>query len=108
MSKITSSDLGLTVQQFRKYRHALKTGKLNVVGVSCTRNGWVGFRLFTADDNTQIVIKPATYWSNSKGFYHCVAWGTDRRLEVVLSVGYALGLSFHDISQQYRWLSWER
>lgn len=107
MTTVTSSDLGLTVQQFRKYRQALRTGKINVVGVSSTRNGWVGFRLFTQDDSTQIVVKQSAYWSKSKGFYHCVAWGTDRRLEVVLSVGYTLGLQFNEISQQYRWLSWE-
>ena len=90
-----------------KYRRALKSGRLNVVGVKQTSNGWTGFRLF-AHDGTQIVMHGSSYWSDTKGYYHCVAWGTDRRLEIVLSVGYALGLKFKEISQSYRWLSWER
>jgi hypothetical protein len=97
----------LSKEQLRKFKRAIKSGKINVVGVKQTSNGWTGFRLFM-QDGTQICIQDSPYYSKTKGYYHCTAWGTDRRLEVVLSVGYALGLGFHDISQQYRWLSWER
>jgi hypothetical protein len=41
------------------------------------------------------------YWSKKKQCYWVTAIGTSRPLEVILSVGYTLGLSFHEIMQRY-------
>ena len=53
-----------------------------------------------------IVVTESAYYNDKDTNYKCVAWGTDRRLEIILSIGYALGLEFDEIKQNYKWVQW--
>lgn len=95
-----------------KFKRALERGDLLIVGTNCTRNGWTKFRVFIPEKRTNrpgfvlvpVQVPEAAYWSERLYSYKCTAWGTDRRLEVILKIGYALGLSFDEIKQNYKWV----
>lgn len=87
------------------YKNALKEGRVYLTVASQTSNGTTGYNLYILDKKTRYmkyVCGHSCYWSNTKGYYHVVAWGTSRPLEVILSVGYNLGLKFEEIRQNYR------
>lgn len=87
-----------------QYKNALKTGRILIIGTKYTTNGWTSFRVFLIKDNNLIPIQvKAPYWNEKDWCYKCTAWGTDRRLEIILSIGYELGLKFHEIRQNYHW-----
>lgn len=92
-----------------EYKKALKEGRIFVSGCSYTKNGWTGFRVWLWDKKNknlkQVIVKNSPHWRETKGFYHCTGWGTDRTLRVILSIGYALSLKFDEIEQNYHWLS---
>lgn len=94
-----------------QYKKALEQGKIIIIGCKFTANGWTGFKVFRVNKNQiePVIIKTA-YWSEKGGYYKCNAWGTDRRLEIILSIGYQLGLKFNEIRQNYKWLqnTWDK
>jgi len=95
----------------KDYQKALEKGEVVIVGNRYSqKNGWVGFNVYLIQKNQMIRIRPddslkaLAYWDKKRGSFYCGAWGTDRRLEVILSIGYVLGLKFSEIRQNYRWL----
>jgi dissimilatory sulfite reductase (desulfoviridin) alpha/beta subunit len=91
----------------KQYQKALEEGRIIIVGCKYSaKNGWVGFKVYEIYKNelVPIIEKEASYWNEKNGIYKCGAWGTDRRLEVILSIGYTLGLKFNEIKQNYKWL----
>lgn len=89
-----------------QYKQALEDGRILIVGTRFTKNGWVEFKAYEIVDNKlcPIMIEKSAYWNKNNYNYRCLAWGTDRRLEIILSIGYNLGLTFHEIKQNYRWI----
>lgn len=89
----------------KQYKKALEDRKVFIVGTKFTKSGWTQFRVYRIYNNQpqRIIVKDASYWNEKAHAYKCVAWGTDRRLEVILSIGYSLGLKFSDIRQNYHW-----
>lgn len=84
------------------YKNALKAGRVFLTSAKETRNGITGYNLYIIRKNrVWQVLGHSVYWSNPKRYYHVVAWGTSRTLEVILSVGYQLGLNFNEIKQNY-------
>lgn len=91
-----------------QYKKALEQRKIFVVGVQFTSNGWTGFKVYWNKKVAimiPVIVEESPYWSATKGFYKCNAWGIDRTLEVILSIGYELGLEFNDIKQRHEFLS---
>ncbi len=90
----------------KQYQKALEERRIVIVGVKYTKAGWTGFRVYEIHKNTLVPVieEKASYWKDKKHFYECRAWGTDHRLEVILSIGYTLGLKFNEIRQNYQWL----
>ena len=67
-----------------------------------TKNGITGWNFYLYSKKGDYPfqrVAGGAYWNAKKGYYQINAWGTDRRLEILLSVGYSLGLDFHDIKQ---------
>jgi hypothetical protein len=99
----------MTKNQFKK---ALERGSIVIVGVKYTKMGWTGFKVYEIKGNRMERIDPYTsknlasvgYWNEKGGYYKCNAWGTDRRLEIIINIGYTLGLKFSEIRQNYQWL----
>ena len=95
----------------KRYAKALQERRVVIVGTKFTRNGWTQFRVFIIPKGLKdgsealcdVIVPEASYYNGRTRSYNCSAWGTDRRLEVILSIGYALGLSFSDMSQRYIW-----
>jgi hypothetical protein len=57
--------------------------------------------MITKDNSGPIPIDGiGAYWSKRMWCYHCNAIGASRILKITLSIGYALGLGFHDIPQR--------
>ncbi len=91
----------------KEFKKALEKYQIFVVGVQWTKNGWTGFRVYHNNGGAMLQItEKCQYWNEKKGFYQCRAWGTDRTLEIILSIGYALGLKFDEIRQSHRFLSY--
>ncbi len=93
------------------YKKALQDGRVIIVGCKYSqKNGWTGFKVYLVTKKGTLEridgsdIKGVGYWNEKGGYFKCGAWGTDRRLEIILSIGYALGLQFKDIRQNYQWL----
>lgn len=94
----------MTKQQYKK---ALQERRIMIVGTKMTRNGWTEFDVY------ELLKRPNKYgsrmervevdcaYSMENGGYKCVAWGTSRTLEIILSIGYKLGLDFNEIRQNY-------
>lgn len=98
----------VTKQEFKR---ALEDRKVLIVGTKYTTNGWTEFRVYIIEKSKagltpfkQVLVEDAPYFNKKNWSYKCVAWGTDRRLEVILGIGYTLGLKFHEIRQTYEWL----
>ena len=87
------------------YKNALAKGKVYMSANNHTRNGITEYKLYvkTKDGLTQ-VRGHSPYWSKRKQAYWVTCWGTSRPLEIILSVGYELGLEFHDIKQNWNFL----
>lgn len=94
----------ITKQQYKK---ALENRKIDIVGIKCTRNGWTEFRVYrqTPHGHEEVRVETSPYWSKTKQAYWCTAWGTSRTLEIILSIGYELGLDFSEIRQRYNELN---
>lgn len=94
----------------QQYKEALKCGRIIIIGCKYTKNGWIGFKVYWIRNHGKLDridgtnIKNVGYWNEKEGYWKCGAIGTDRRLEIILSIGYALGLEFGDIRQNYQWL----
>ncbi len=92
------------------YKKALEEGRIYIVGTKFTRNGWTHFDVYECKNygdtvGMERITVPSAYWRESTGDYACSAWGTSRTLEIILAIGYKLGLYFHDIKQNYRTLN---
>ena len=87
------------------YKNALKKGNVYLSTAMQTRNGITGYNVYIKrPGEMRQVFGHSDYWSENKRCYHCTAWGTSRPLEIVLSIGYKLGLKFHDIKQNWNFL----
>jgi hypothetical protein len=89
-----------------QYKKALEEYRILVSGTKYTRNGWTGFRVFEIRENKLIEINlDCSYKSKKDWGYSCSAWGTNRILEIILAIGYKLGLEFNEIKQNWAWVS---
>ena len=85
------------------YKKAIDERRIVVTGARHTSaNGWTAFRVYEVRDNKlyPIVCTESPYWSEKYRYYRCTAWGTNRVLEIFLSIGYVLKLNFHEMSPQ--------
>lgn len=89
-----------------RYKRALEAGRVFLTAENMTRNGITEYNLYMTTPKGKIeqITGNSVCWSETKHSYHVTAWGTSRPLEVILSVGYNLGLSFSEIKQNYRML----
>lgn len=88
-----------------EYKKALEAGKIYITGSKYTSNGWTQFKVWRLFKNKLIPIWVNCPYANEKNWdYRCVAFGTNRQLEIILSIGYELGLEFNEITQNYRLL----
>ena len=90
-----------------KYKNALKSGRVFMTAAMQGRNGTTGYNVYIKDAKGSAMRKlcgHSVYWSNKRRCYHCVAWGTSRPLEIILSIGYGLGLKFNDIKQNWNYM----
>lgn len=82
-----------------EYKKALEERRVVLVG---TNDRGTYYDLYIIKNNELIPVRGiGSYWSKEKNCYWVTAQGTSRPLEIILSVGYALGLSFRDIKQRY-------
>jgi hypothetical protein len=93
--------LEITKDDFKK---ALDEKRVIITGALLTRNGWTGYNVYIINQPGgnfpfTMLSGMSPYWSEKKRFYHIVAWGTNRTLEIILSIGENLGLSFGEIKQ---------
>ena len=87
------------------YKKALEKGKVYIEGLNPgNRNGITKYNVYILNkDGSKKYIKGyGGYWSDNLDYYTCCVWGTSRPLEIILSIGYALGLNFSEIQQNYR------
>ena len=96
--------MNITKKQFKT---ALEKRRIYIVGCKYTSNGWTGFNIYQLKNNSLIpvIVEKCPYYKTSKGYYHCSTWGTNRGLEIILEIGYTLGLKFEEIKQNYLWLN---
>ena len=90
-----------------KYKNALKSGRVFMTTAMQGRNGVTGYNLYIKDakgSTMRLLCGHSSYWSDKRRCYHCCAWGTSRPLEIILSVGYKLGLGFHEIEQNWNYM----
>lgn len=87
-------EVNITKQEFLKAKEYLFTC------ANKTSNGVTGYNFYLLDKkrNRKRVVG-GDYWSGNKGYHWVTCWGTYRPLEILLSVGYKLGLKFHQIEQ---------
>jgi len=85
-----------------EYKKTHQERRIFVAGAKYTKIGWTGFRVYILKDNTlkEVIVKDSPYWNQKDFMYKCGAIGTNRVLEITLSIGYALGLKFEDINPQ--------
>lgn len=91
------------------YKRALKQGRVFMTANNHTRNGITEYNLYILNPTREMkgirqVYGHSNYWNDKRQAYWVCAWGTSRPLEVILSIGYKLGLGFHDIEQNYKFL----
>jgi len=85
------------------YKNALKKDKVFLTKEIITSNGITGFNVYIYyKNNFRRIVGIGNYWSNKKECYHCTVYGSSRSLDIILNIGYSLGLKFHDIRQNYR------
>lgn len=88
------------------YKKALEEGRVYMSANNHTRSGITQYNLYILNPTPDItgmvqVCGHSNYWSDAKQVYWVCAWGTSRPLEVILSVGYKLGLKFEEIRQKW-------
>lgn len=93
------------------YKKALIDSKVYIRCQNQGRNGVTKYGLSilrrtrrdngTYDTRLWDVCGHSNYWSEKLGCYRVTCWGTSRPLEIILDVGYSLGLDFHDIKQNF-------
>lgn len=90
-----------------QYKWALEARKIYIIGTKFTRNGWTEFKVYRLAHNQlePVIVEKSPYWSKTAYAYKCTAWGTSRVLEIILSIGYTLGLEFNEIHQRYNELN---
>lgn len=87
------------------YKKALENGNVVMTAANHGRNGITQYNLYiSTPDGLCSVRGHSSYWSKAKQCYWVTCWGTSRPLEIILSVGYSLGLDFHEIKQNWRFL----
>lgn len=87
------------------YKNALKKGNVYLTSALQTRNGITGYNVYVKRDGRMLqLLGHSDYWSEGKRCYHCTAWGTSRPLEIILSIGHALGLKFHEMKQNWSYM----
>lgn len=87
-----------------EYKKALEEKRILIHGCKYTRNGYTEFSVYEIKDNKlfDIDVPTASYHAkNCFNLYKCSAWGTSRTLEIILAIGYELGLRFDEIKQNY-------
>ncbi|MFZ8801810.1 MAG: hypothetical protein ACO2PO_02270 [Candidatus Calescibacterium sp.] len=66
-----------------------------------TSQGITGWNFYLLNKNGTIKkVTGGRAWNAKKGYYHETAYGTDRKLEILLSIASELGLNFHDVKQE--------
>ena len=89
----------------RQFKTALEKGNVYMTEAMQTRNGTTGYNVYVMrSGKLHKVYGIGLYWNNSKGFYHCATFGTSRSLEIILDIGYSLGLEFDENRQNYRFI----
>ena len=84
------------------FKRKLREGNVYVVPCMYTKLGWVGYQVYIQhSDRIQCVREQGGLWSKKRNCYYTNTVESSRPLQVILSIGYALGLKFHDISQNY-------
>jgi len=88
----------LTKEIFKK---ALEEKRVFTTTKIKTQKGITGYNLYLIKKNLDIlwICGYSAYWSDNRECYHITACGTNRPLEIILSIGYNLGLKFHEIKQ---------
>lgn len=91
------------------YQQALKDGRVILTANNHTRNGITEYNLYIENPEPDMpgirqVCGHSSYWSDNKRAYWVTCWGTSRPLEIILDVGYKLGLQFKEIEQNWRFL----
>ena len=85
------------------FKKALEEKRVYLTTKIRTSNGITGYNIYIYRENQMYwLCGHSSYWSDSKECYHCTAWGTSRPLEIILSIGYELGLTFHEIRQNHQ------
>ena len=64
-----------------------------------TQNGITEWNLYLLKNNDFKRVVGGSYWSESKNCYHISAWGLNRAWEILLQIGYSLGLKLEEINQ---------
>ena len=87
-----------------EFKQALDERRVIVTTAKETKNGITGYNVYIYKPEVKyyqyiFLHGMGPYWSEKKGYYHIVAWGTSRINEIILSIGYHLGLKFHEINQ---------
>ena len=99
----------LTKEVFKK---ALEEKRVYLTTELKTAKGITGYNVYILDIDHDLMEPKlkgmlwlcghSPYWSNSKECYHCTAWGLSRPLEIILSIGYKLGLKFKEMPQTHQ------
>jgi len=90
-----------------RFKNALESNRVFMTSEMQTRNGVTGYNVYIKDakgPTMRQLLGHSSYWSDTKRCYHCTAWGTSRPLEIILSIGYELGLKFNQIKQSWTFL----
>ena len=83
-----------------EYQKATQQRRIVFAGRKYTKDGWTHFMPYIVplhgnEDGTElklVIVEESSYWNKKTHDYQCNAWGSNRVLEVFLSIGYALGL----------------
>ncbi len=93
------------------FQKALKERRVFLTSAMQTNNGTTGYNVYIVECgnrgkniDTKWLCGHSAYWSDSKECYHCTGWGMSRPLEIILSIGYSLGLKFDEIPQKHAML----
>jgi hypothetical protein len=87
-------ELNITREEFLKAKNYVFTI------ANITKNGITGWNFYLLnEDGTIKKVVGGSAWDEKKGYYHKTALGTDRKIEILSSVAYDLGLNFHNVNQ---------
>ena len=85
----------------KEYKKALKERRIYVVGLN---SAWTQFRVYVLRNGQleRIRVECSNNIEKDYGWsYRVTGWGLNRVLELILNIGYALGLDFNEIKQNY-------